>query len=247
MAPAFVAILMSVNWVSNRKYLIIMTDATRLIMVFTILGSLYQSLIRPFGQRFKVTAKGGDRNRVIIQWSLLWKLILLFALSVLGIVLNLVPEYAVIEDHEQQWVNFIWCFFNIVVIAISAMICVDLPRPRREERFVVNENSVIVVEDKQHPCLIKDLSLSGANIQIPLQGLPILHRLVLNVVGVGPMRCQISRTISPYEVGIEFVDLSSKRDAMIRKVYTSNYTNVSYYAYPGKLFLSILYRFFGHK
>jgi len=247
MAPAFVAILMSVNWVSNRKYLIIMTDATRLIMVFTILGSLYQSLTRPFGQRFKVTAKGGDRNKVIIQWSLLWKLILLLALSVLGIALNLVPEYAVIEDHEQQWMNFIWCFFNIVVIAISAMICIDLPRPRREERFVVNENSVIVVEDKKHPCLIKDLSLSGANIQTPLQGLPISHRLMLNVVGVGVMKCQISRIISPYEIGVEFIDLSSKRDAMIRKVYTSNYTNVSYYAYPGKLFLSILYRFFGHK
>jgi len=216
-------------------------------MVFTILGSLYQSLTRPFGQRFKVTAKGGDRNRVIIQWPLLWKLILLLALSVLGIVLNLVPEYAVIQDHEQQWVNFIWCFFNIVVIAISAMICVDLPRPRREERFVVNENSIIVVDGKKHSCLIKDLSLSGANIQIPVQELPILDLMMLNVADVGLVKCQNSRTISPYEIGIEFTDLSSKRDAMIRKVYTSNYTNVSYYAYPGKLFLSILYRLFGRQ
>ncbi len=247
MAPAFVAILMSVNWVSNRKYLIIMTDATRLIMVFTILGSLYQSLIRPFGQRFKVTAKGGDRSKVIIQWPLLWKLLLLFVISVLGIVLNLVPEYAVIEDHEQQWVNFIWCFFNIIVIAISAMICVDLPRPRKEERFVVNENSVIVVEGKKHPCLIKDLSLNGANIQSPVQELPILHRLILNVEGVGVVKCQISRIINPYEIGVEFVDLSTKRDAMIRKVYTSDYANVSHHAYPGKLFLSILYRFFGYQ
>jgi len=112
LAPALVLVLMSVDRVSQHKILIVMTDATRLIMIFTILGSLYQGLVRPFGQRFKVTAKGGDRSKIVIHWPLLWILILLFVLSLTGIIINLIPEYAVIESHDLFVANLFWCFFN---------------------------------------------------------------------------------------------------------------------------------------
>ncbi|NOY71669.1 MAG: glycosyltransferase [Gammaproteobacteria bacterium] len=244
-APAFVAVLMSISWVSQNKNLIIMTDATRLVMVFTILNSIYQGLFRPFGQGFKVTAKGGDRSQVVIHWQLLWKLIVLFLLSLTGITINLIPEYAVIENHDLFLANLFWSFFNIVIILIAALIAIDLPRQRSQERFAVHEPSKMILGGDQGVlCLIKDLSLSGARVQ--MNNKPLLSESVqLDVPGVGRLSCKINRHINTQEVAIQFSDLAFNRDAMIRKLYTQGYNNVSLRAKPLKLFIIVMRRIFG--
>ncbi len=244
-APAFVAVLMSISWVSQNKNLIIMTDATRLVMVFTILNSIYQGLFRPFGQGFKVTAKGGDRSKVVIHWQLLWKLIVLFLLSLTGITINLIPEYAVIDNHDLFLANLFWSFFNIIIILIAALIAIDLPRQRNQERFAVHEPSKMILDgDRGMLCLIKDLSLSGARVQ--LDNKPLLSESVqLDVPGVGRLSCKINRHINTQEVAIQFSDLTFNRDAMIRKLYTQGYSNVSLRAKPLKLFIIVMQRIFG--
>jgi len=246
-APAFVAVLLSISWVSQHKNLLIITDATRLVMIFTILGSLYQGLFRPFGQRFKVTAKGGDRSKVVIHWPLLWILILLFVLSLTGIIINLIPEYAVIESHDLFVANLFWCFFNIVVICIAALIAIDLPRPRNQERFTVHEPSEIIAGDSGMLCLINDLSLSGARVQLHEQQPLLPESMQLAVPGVGRLNCTISRHINAQEVAIQFSDLTVNRDAMIRKLYTKGYNNVSLQSKPLKLFATVVQRILGRE
>lgn len=242
-APAFVAMIMASLWVSNRTFTLAITDVTRLIMLFTILGAITQGLLRPFGQRFKVTAKGGERNHAVVQWSVMRYFIGLLLLNIAGIAINLSPAYAVIDDFDQQGLNIFWSIYNMILMLITALVCIDLPRRRKEERFEINEASRLTTDDSCLPCTIRDLSVSGARVRLT----QLVHdqKLQLDVPGVGPLACELSRTIDPLEMGIRFVDPGPRRDALIRKVYTGVYDNGTRQAAPGRLFMAVLKRVFG--
>lgn len=244
-APAYVAMIMSISWISKRTFAVAITDVTRLVMLFPILRSIVQGLLRPRGQRFKVTAKGGDRSHAVVQWGVMKPFLALLALYGAGIALNLSPSHAVVDDFDQHGVNVFWGLYNMVLMLLTALVCIDLPRRRREERFDVDEATRIRVGGDSAPCLIRDLSVSGARVRLsrPLAG----DGLRLEIPGVGPLDCELGRGIAPDEVGLRFVDLGPHRDPLIRKLYTGGYANVTRAAAPGRLLVAVLRRAFGRE
>lgn len=244
-APAYVAMIMSISWISKRTFALAVTDVTRLVMLFPILRSIAQGLLRPHGQRFKVTAKGGDRSRAVVQWGVMKPFLALLALYGAGIALNLSPTYAVVDDFGQHGVNVFWGIYNMTLLLLTALVCIDLPRRRREERFDVDEAARVHAGGDSEPCLIRDLSVSGARVRVrrPLTG----EGVRLDIPGVGPLACELSRDGAPGEVGLRFVTLGARRDALIRKLYTGGYTNVSRAAVPGRLLAAVLRRAFGRE
>lgn len=244
-APAFVAMIFSISWISNRTFAVAITDVTRLVMLFPILRSIAQGLLRPRGQRFKVTAKGGDRSRAVVQWGVMKPFLALLTLNAAGIALNLLPGYAVVDDFDQQGMNIFWSIYNMLLMLLTALVCIDLPRRRREERFDVDEAARIHSGGDSAPCVIRDLSMSGARVRLDV---PVAAGdLRLDVAGVGPLACELSRGIAPHEVALRFVEPGPGRDALIRKLYTGGFTNAPREAAPGRLFIAVLRRAFGRE
>ncbi|MFZ5593497.1 MAG: glycosyltransferase [Pseudomonadota bacterium] len=244
-APAFAALILSIAWVSNRTFILGITDVTRLVMMFTTLRAIAQGLLRPFGQRFKVTAKGGDRDHAVVQWQVMRNFLILLALNLFGIAINLTPGYAIADDFDQQGVNIFWSIYNMVLILITLLVCVDLPRRRKEERFDINESSRISIGGRIAPCTIRDLSVSGARVRLAYDGSDT--RMQLDIDGVGPLVCEIARIIDTHEVGMRFIDPGQRRDALIRKVYTGSYQNTPKQAAPWRLLLAVIRRMFGRE
>lgn len=263
-APAFAALILSTAWVSNRTFIVGITDVTRLVMMFTTLQAIAQGLLRPFGQRFKVTAKGGDRDRAVVQWRVMQNFLALLALNLIGIVINLTP-YAIVDNFDQQGMNIFWSIYNMALMLITILVCIDLPRRRKEERFDTGETSRLSIDGRIAPCAIHDLSVSGARVHLtgdnpflpgPNHSHPTLEpamarvagpRLQLDVDGVGLLACEIARNIGSHEVGMRFIEPGQRRDALIRKVYTSGYGNTPKQAVPWKLLIAVVRRVFGRE
>lgn len=69
--------LVALNHVSKRNVVPIINDVRQLVGAFQITRAAFTGLLRPHGQPFKVTAKGGDRGRFQVQWALATPFIIL--------------------------------------------------------------------------------------------------------------------------------------------------------------------------
>ncbi|MGX1335224.1 cellulose synthase (UDP-forming), partial [Bradyrhizobium japonicum] len=69
--PFYVWHAFTMAWISRGRSLAIMTDVSQYIAAPAVLKAVVTGLVKPQGHKFKVTAKGGDRNRRFIEWPLL--------------------------------------------------------------------------------------------------------------------------------------------------------------------------------
>ena len=84
--PYYLAQIAVMAWLSGQRVLPVMTDVSQLLAAREILTAVAIGLFRPKGQKFKVTAKGGDRSKTVIQWRMLITFAAFLALTILGIV-----------------------------------------------------------------------------------------------------------------------------------------------------------------
>ena len=60
---------LAMYWLSKGRIVPILSDVGHLIVAPQILRAAVVGLLRPQGQKFKVTAKGGDRTRWFVEWG----------------------------------------------------------------------------------------------------------------------------------------------------------------------------------
>ena len=69
--PFFIWHTAAMHWMTRGRMIPIMSDVCQLIAAPAIVKAVAVGLLRPQGQKFKVTAKGGDRGRRFVEWPLL--------------------------------------------------------------------------------------------------------------------------------------------------------------------------------
>lgn len=127
--PYYLATMVFLNFVSIGMFVPILNDISQLVGALEISRGAFTGLLRPRGHAFKVTMKGGDRTRVVVQWSIMRRFVLLFAATVIGLLIGLTIDYA-FEAHagEGKVVILFWTMYNLVVLAGTCLVCVELPR-----------------------------------------------------------------------------------------------------------------------
>ena len=73
-------------WITRGRVMPIVTDAAQLLVALDAMKAAAAGLFKPKGHKFKVTAKGGDRDRVIVQWRLILRFLLPLLLATIGVV-----------------------------------------------------------------------------------------------------------------------------------------------------------------
>ena len=127
--PYLLAVLVAANWTSGGLVVPVLNDVGQVLGAKEITKAVAIGLARPKGHKFKVTAKGGDRDRVVVQWPLLRPLLALFALTVAGLLFS--PVTGVVFDRDAgdgKWVILFWTFYNLVVLGVAMAVCVEPPR-----------------------------------------------------------------------------------------------------------------------
>jgi len=120
------------NVLSRGMVVPILNDVSQLLGAIPITRAALHGLIKPHGHPFKVTAKGGDRSRIVVQWRMAAPFIAAFALTLGGLVIGIVSDrFAFNDAGDGKWVILFWTIYNLFVLAITLVACVELPRRER--------------------------------------------------------------------------------------------------------------------
>lgn len=129
------------TWLNYRSRSAMLSDIYSLALCFPLALTVTKVMLNPFSTRFKVTPKGVPRDRLAFNWDLAWPLIILFiatAVSLwrnLGMALMHSPWTNNAELFEGIGLSWIWSAYNLLLLGISLLILVDVPKPDLYEWF----------------------------------------------------------------------------------------------------------------
>src|SRR6202140_4046749 len=138
-APSFCTSMIVLAWITRGRVLPIITDAAQLLVTVDAIKAATVGLFKPKGHKFKVTAKGGERDRLKVQWALILRFLLPLLLATLGAVAyGTFYVFSPVYGNQNAPIWLFWSYYNAIVIAVTIFTCIELPRPK-SEGFRVDE------------------------------------------------------------------------------------------------------------
>jgi cellulose synthase (UDP-forming) len=224
LAPSVAGSIIYMAYYANNRILPVMTDVSQLLSSFAIVRTVSIGLIKPFGHPFKVTAKGVSNSQITVQWNFLLPFLLLALATAFGIAIN-VSRYSPLHGTDGYSVNVFWSIFNIAVLVLASAVCVELPRRRLHERFHSGEAATLLLASGERlPCLVRDLSLSGANLAVPAGEVEQGCRGFVEFARDICVPFEMVRYL-PGGLAVKFDEESETRRKMIEKLFTGGYRN----------------------
>ncbi len=161
--PFFIWHTAAMNWMTRGRLIPIMSDVCQIIAAPEVIKAVVIGLAKPQGQKFKVTAKGGDRGRRFVEWPLLRFFGALLLLTVASI------GYAFHINIRGDGVEFgvlalFWSWYNFAILLVACFVCVEQPRRRKAERFETSELVKLTADGANHLRQLIDISISGAQV-----------------------------------------------------------------------------------
>jgi cellulose synthase (UDP-forming) len=233
--PYFIAVMVALNWTTGGKVIPIMNDVSQILTMFEINRAVLAGLLRPQGQKFKVTAKGGARNKRFVQWIMLLRFGTLCLITIGGMLYAMISDYAPDGGAgDGKLVVLFWSFYNLAVLLLAMIVCVELPRLRADERYPTHEEVQMEVLGDLIPARLIDVSLTGARVQgsspVAVGDGFLLH---LASVGLVPVTVVNARDGT---FAVRFHHDAETRDRMTHKIYSDTYQlNVSRISWRGLL------------
>lgn len=196
--PYYIWVLFSLNFVSGGLIVPVVNDVSQLLGAIPITRAAIVGLIKPKGHPFSVTAKGGDRTKVVIQWRLMMPFLVLFAATVLGLVIGIFSDsFAFNDAGEGKAVILFWTIYNLFILMVTLAVCVELPRVEQHladhpERCIIlyegRLKRVWLTDLTQGTARIRGLSLKpGAPLEIKFRDLGDMPAHVLEAKGDGSL------------------------------------------------------------
>jgi cellulose synthase (UDP-forming) len=208
-------------WISRGRSLAIMADVAQLLALPAVCKAIAIGLLRPKGHKFKVTAKGGDRNRRFVEWQLLRFHAVMLAVTLAGVV------YAFILHLQGDNIAYGalalgWSLYNAFVLMIVCFVCIEQPRRRKAERFDRDEPVMIEVDGQSRMARLKDISLTGARFSAelpPLRGMRVRCTIMGHTVPA-----LVARSTAD-GFAVRFDESLDARVRMIRAFYAGDYVD----------------------
>ncbi|MCJ2082088.1 glycosyltransferase [Methylobacterium sp. J-090] len=218
--PTLIAQFAVYPWISRGRCLPILSDASQLLIATTAIKATCIGLFGSRNQKFKVTAKGGDRSRTVVQWGMMRPFAIMLALTIASLIYYVVGniDYDGSKGWNISWV--FWTYYSVIVLIVTCLTCVELPRSA-EERFHTSEPIWAQVGEERLPLRLVELWPSGARVRgLPLGGLG--DRISLYIEDIGP----VVGCVTPGESGeveVAFDALPGLRDRMLLKLFSGRY------------------------
>ena len=216
-APYFLGTMVYLNFVSGGLFVPVVNDVSQLIGAFDISKAAFVGLAKPRGHAFKVTMKGGDRTRVVVQWPILQRFLALALLTIGGLLLGLVSDYAFdARAGEGKIVILFWTIYNLGVLMAAIMVCVELPRtaallrrdPERVEVHYGEQSALVWLADVN----LDALRLRG--IELPA-GMPI----TADIPAVGTVHAVVEESLAGTTEARLALD-TMQRQRLLEKIHT---------------------------
>ncbi len=217
--PYLVAVTAVMTWLTRGRVLPIMGDLSQLLVATDIAKSVLVGLFKPKGHKFKVTAKGGDRAKRLVQWPMLRVFLGYLALTVAGVIWAFVIDpYPSLTD--ASGVALFWSWYNILILVLASFVCIEAPQLRYGERFHSDGHATLTLGGRTLQYPVADISIGGMRLRGSLPG---AYGTPVHVSFDG---LDVEGTlVRAYEDGfaIRFVQSRDVRRRLIRHVYGGKY------------------------
>jgi cellulose synthase (UDP-forming) len=171
--PQFLVNLAVFAWLSDYSHSAFISDIYDVVLCFPLATTVIQTMIQPFGQGFKVTPKGTNRDRPTFNWALAAPLIVLFTLTAVSLWINL-GRWLMHMENPIKGLNlgWFWSTYNLILLALALMVMLDLPKPDLYEWFDLRRVVKIELEGGTFWGTTSVISEIGAEIVLTQGGLP---------------------------------------------------------------------------
>ncbi len=218
--PYYLAVLISLNWISGGLIWPVLNDVSQILPAWQITRAVGMGLFTKGPHKFRVTAKGGDRTRTVVQWPVMKPFAILFGLTLLGLVLPLTSDFGF--NHAGRAgdglrVVLFWTLYNLLVLAVTMLVCVERPRANRPQRIGA-ESTVLLMRQKSFRAWVLDLGVDEARVRGPA-GLIVGEAGAIALDGIGDVEVRVSgELIDGYRLELE--PTHEQRLQILRKLHT---------------------------
>jgi cellulose synthase (UDP-forming) len=236
-APMLIAQIAITIWLGGGRMLPLISDVYQMLVAPEIIKVVAYTLIRPHGHKFNVTAKGIQHAGLNIQWRLLLRFFALAAVTVLGLAkVFALNSSDLIEDGGA--LNLLWAWYNLLVLTICCLVCVEQPRRRADERFATQEKAIVRVGDDVRLYDVTDISAGGMRLAGTASG---TVGSVANVIMTNFESGAIIARKADNEFALSLIG-EEAREAMTRRVYSEQYCKPIDQISASQVFAGILQR-----
>ena len=210
-------VLLALNSVAFGKVVPILNDVSQILGAIPISRAAIVGLLKPYGHPFIVTAKGGDRNRTVIQWSLLAPYLILTLLTIFGLLIGIVNSLFSFQDAGQgKAVLLFWTFYNLLVLLITLLAFVELPR---QEIHIADqpEATTLKINGSSLPVLVQSLTQDTLCFSGQSHPLGTVGSILLQ--GIGYVRITVIATTFD-GARLRLQPTSKQQEALILRFYT---------------------------
>lgn len=217
--PFFLWHSLTMSWISQGRSMTLMTDVAQFLALPAILKAVAVGLLRPAGQKFKVTAKGGERDKRFVEWPLVKLYGAVIALTLVGLL------YAFAIDVRADSVTsgglaFAWSWYNLAVLVVVCFVCIEQPRHRKAERFETDEAVLVEIDGRSLMLRLADISITGARFRGKAVS-PAGSRLTCSIRG-HVIRGTVVRVLDD-SFAVKFEEALETRVEMVRAFYAGSY------------------------
>jgi len=220
--PYYAAVLGGLNWLSRGLIVPLLNDVSQVLAAWPVTRAAAMGLIKKGPHKFNVTAKGGDRRRTVVQWPLLWPWLIVLTLTICGLFIGIIAPSRFDFDHvagDGLEIVIFWTVYNIVLLALTMLACIERPREDRPQRPVI-EGAELLVDERHYAAWVTDLGLEQARIRGPA-GFSTGTSAALAISEVGSVQAKlIAATRDGYELVL--CPSAEQRQRMIGKLYGSH-------------------------
>ena len=172
-----------------------------------------------------------------MQWPLLNMFLLYLGLTIAGVVWAFLFEDGS-KLRDSSALCLFWSWYNIVVLTIACMVCVEQPRYRSAERLATGDVAMVHAGDDRaapHPGYLAGRRTAGR--RGPGQ---VGASLSITVDGVRVPATVVRRDQGHY--AIRFEDAASTRKSLIRVIYSGRFSAAVAHIEPARLASAVLGR-----
>ncbi|MBW9115571.1 glycosyltransferase [Rhizobium cauense] len=213
----FVWILFVLNFISSGLVVPIVNDVSQLIGAIPITRAAITGLLKPHGHPFSVTAKGGDRTKVIVQWQIMRPFLIILGLTVLGILLGIFSDrFAFNDAGDGKVIILFWTLYNLFSLLVTLVVCVELPRA--EKHFADRpERCVLSAQGTSRRIWLTDLTQETARVRGA--NLAVGTAVSVSVRQIGEIKAYVIQSTT--DGGILSLELDeAQHDALLRRLYS---------------------------
>lgn len=228
--PVLTAYFLLMGWLTPTRYLPLVSSAVGTFATFRMLPVVVSSVVKPFGVPFRVTPKGSGNEESAFDAYTFFSIAFWIAVTLLGLIVNIVPEWSRIGDGEFSVVSAYWAALNVLVLMVAALICFETARPLLDSfstdepariatgaGHVLSARVVSLSLDGGVAAFAEDPGLrSGEPVRIEMERFPHLEATV-----TGTAR---GRRRGPVRVSFSYHLQGACRDTMIVRLYTGAYS-----------------------